>query len=75
MGKAFRRCTPTSVDPATTIEETTTVLTHPTLDQLNALGLQGMAPTHAARRMGTRARPSPNSTTATRPQVYVTPNG
>ena len=24
------------------------MLTHPTLDQLNALGLQGMAPTHAA---------------------------
>ena len=43
MGKAPHRCTPTSVDPATTIEETTTVLTHPTLDQLNVLGLQGMA--------------------------------
>ena len=28
------------------------MLTHPILNQLNALGLKGMAPTHAARRMG-----------------------
>ena len=34
---------PTSAGPATTIEENAKLLRHPTLDQLHALGLQGMA--------------------------------
>src|SRR5277367_3589623 len=38
-----RASIPTSAAPATTIEGTTALLTHPTLDQLNALGLHGMA--------------------------------
>jgi DNA replication protein DnaC len=39
----LRSATPTSAAPATTIEENADVLRHPTLDQLHALGLHGMA--------------------------------
>ena len=38
-----RSCTPTSAAPATTTEEKHAMLTHPTLDQLRALRLDGMA--------------------------------
>ena len=42
-GRAGDSCTPTSVAPATSTEEMTRMLTHPTLDQLRALKLDGMA--------------------------------
>jgi hypothetical protein len=39
----LRSAIPTSAGPATTIEENADMLRHPTLDQLHALGLHGMA--------------------------------
>jgi hypothetical protein len=39
----LRSATPISAGPVTTIEENADMLRHPTLDQLHALGLHGMA--------------------------------